>query len=98
MELEFVPASTVPTGSIPAKWRETVIDERGRLNVISYELCVLTQLRERIRAKEIWIDGADLYRNPDDDLPKDFQERRDTYYAQLNLTQDARDFTAAITT
>lgn len=92
----FVPASTVPIGSIPAKWRETVIDDRGRLNVISYELCVLTQLRERIRAKEIWIDGADRYRNPDDDLPKDFPERRDTYYAQLNLTQDARDFTAAI--
>lgn len=46
---------------------------------------MLTQLRERIRAKEIWIEGADRYRNPDDDLPKDFSERRDAYYADLGL-------------
>lgn len=92
----FVPASAAPTGSIPAKWRDTVIDDKNRLNAISYELCVLTQLRERIRAKEIWIDGANRHRNPDDDLPKDFPYRRDTYYAQLNLTQDAHDFTAAV--
>jgi hypothetical protein len=35
-----------------------------------YELCVLSQLRECIRAKEIWVVGADRYRNPDDDLPR----------------------------
>jgi hypothetical protein len=54
-----------------------VIDVRGRLNVISFELCVLTQLRERVRAKEIWIAGADRYRNPDHDLPADFAVRRE---------------------
>nr|WP_282569084.1 Tn3 family transposase [Aliiroseovarius sp. S2029] len=94
----FVPAALAPDGSIPRKWRETVIDGRGRLNVISYELCVLTQLRERIRAKEIWIEGADRYRNPDNDLPRDFPERRNTYYAGLNLTQDAKAFTQSIRT
>lgn len=38
------PASLAPESSIPRKWRGTVFDHRGRLNVISYELCVLTQL------------------------------------------------------
>ena len=92
----YAPAALAPDGSIPRKWREIVIDGRGRLNVISYELCVLTQLRERIRAKEIWVEGADRYRNPDDDLPKDFPERRNAYYASLNLTQDAKAFTQSV--
>lgn len=92
----FVQVAFAPEGSIPAKWRKTVIDERGRLNVISYELCVLTQLRERIRAKEIWIAGADRYRNPDADLPGDFAEQRDVYYSGLNLTQDAGNFVRSV--
>ncbi|CDM59901.1 hypothetical protein K8R51_34360 [Rhizobium favelukesii] len=57
------------------------------MNRISYELCVLTQLRDRIRSKEIWVVGADRYRNPDDDLLKDFEIRRDAYYTGLNLTR-----------
>lgn len=40
--------------------------------------------------------GADRYRNPDDDLPRDFDIRRDSYYSGLNLTPDARTFTCAI--
>lgn len=83
-------------GVVPAKWRDAVIDD-GRINRISYELCVLTALRERIRCKEIWVVGADRYRNPDEDLPKDFDERRAAYYAELGLGMDAKAFTAAIT-
>jgi hypothetical protein len=45
-------ASLAPEGSIPREWRDTVFDHRGRLNVISYELCILTQLRDRNRAKK----------------------------------------------
>jgi len=66
------------------------------LNVISYEVCLLTQLRERIRAKEIWIVGADKYRNPDDDLPQDFEERRGAYFAGLGLPQNAQVFLAGV--
>lgn len=86
----------IPSGIIPGKWRQAVIDEQGRVNVVSFELCVLTQLRDRVRAKEIWIEGADRYRNPDDDLPGDFAERRDAYYADLGLSRDARSFVAGV--
>ena len=72
------------------------MDGQGRINVISFELCVLTQLRERIRAKEIWVEGADRYRNPDDDLPSDFEARRNAYYADLGLSQDAKSFVASV--
>ncbi len=91
-----VSENDIPAGIIPGKWRSAVIDENGRVNVVSFELCVLTQLRERIRAKEIWIEGADRYRNPDDDLPGDFDTRRDSYYADLGLSQDARGFVAGV--
>ena len=92
----FVPATRAPEGSIPGKWRDLVIGADGRINVISFELCVLTQLRERVRAKEIWVAGADRYRNPDEDLPADFAERREAYYAGLNLTRDAASFVADV--
>ena len=49
------------------------------MNRITYEICVLQTLREKLRCKEIWVVGADLYRNPDDDLPADFEPHRGTY-------------------
>lgn|GEM_PF-3705110 len=58
---------------IATKWHSSVIDRNGSVNRISYEPCVLTQLRECIRSKEVWVVGGDRYRNPDDDLPKDFR-------------------------
>lgn len=57
---------------------------------------MLTQLRERIRAKEIWVARADRYRNPDEDLPEDFAVKRTAYYGALDLTQDAQAFTEKI--
>ncbi len=63
---------------------------------MSFELCILTQLRNRVRAKEIWIEGADRYRNPDDNLPMVFAERRDAYYADLGLSRDAQSFVEGV--
>ncbi|GFE67089.1 hypothetical protein KIN_41630 [Litoreibacter roseus] len=31
----LVPVSLVPEGSIPRKWWDTVVDQKGRLNVVS---------------------------------------------------------------
>jgi TnpA family transposase len=84
---------------IPAKWRELVIEDDGagrkRINSINYEICVLQALRDRLRCKEIWVVGSDRYRNPDDDLPKDFEVRRAEYYRELGRTQDAKEFVSA---
>jgi hypothetical protein len=82
-------------GVIQSSWRSIIIetDKQGKecVNRISYELCVLQALRERLRSKEIWVVGAHRYRNPDEDLPLDFEAKRAEYYAALNLpeTQDA---------
>ena len=67
-------------GVITGKWREIVLekdkDGTGRINRINYEICVLQALRERLRSKEIWVVGADRFRNPDEDLPADFEANR----------------------
>ena len=51
---------------------------------MNYEICVFQALRDKLRCKEIWAVGANRYRNPDDDLPKDFEERREENYKALN--------------
>ncbi len=55
-------------------------DGKERINRINYEISVLQALRERLCCKEIWVVGASRYRNPDEDLPTDFEEHRQIYY------------------
>jgi len=62
----------------------------------NYEICVLLALREKLRRKEIWVVGADRFRNPDDDLPADFAERREACYAALDQPRDAEAFIARL--
>ncbi|MBT4735558.1 MAG: Tn3 family transposase, partial [Candidatus Marinimicrobia bacterium] len=64
----------------------------ARVNRLSYEMCLLRNLRSKLRTKEIWIDGAYQYRNPDKDLPQDFDEQRKQYYNILNWPMDAKQF------
>jgi TnpA family transposase len=87
-------------GVVPMDWRPLVQQRtpRGklRINRINYELCVLHALREKVRCKEIWVEGAFRFRNPDLDLPQDFDLQRTTYYAALNQPADAQTFIARL--
>ena len=67
-------------------------DDKDRVNRINYEICVLQALRERLRSKEIWVVGADRFRNPDEDLPADFEANRAAYYEAMKQPQDAETF------
>jgi len=44
----------------------------------------------------MWVVGADRNRNPDDDLPSDFEVKRDEYYAELKQPQAAEEFVAQL--
>jgi hypothetical protein len=63
-------------GVVPKEWQGSVVDPdrhgQPRINRINHEMHTLQVLRERVRCKEIWISGAQRYRNPEDDLPSDF--------------------------
>ena len=67
----YDPAERVPIdGVVKPDWRQAVIDERGRVERIPYELCVLISLREAIRRREIWIEGSRRWGDPETDLPR----------------------------
>ncbi len=88
---------TVPLdGVVPKEWQDTVLepDAKGqpRVNRINYEMHTLHALRERVRCKEIWVPGAQRYRNPEDDLPADFAAQRTPYYQALDKPLDPDTF------
>lgn len=59
-------------------WLETVLEESEtgeRVNRLSYEVCVLLALRERLRSKEVWVEGANRYRNPDEESSQRLRAR-----------------------
>ena len=92
------PAETdVPMdGVLSVDWQESVMvtGKRGEPEIdrASYELGVLRTVREKLRCKELWVEGAKRYRNPDDDLPQDFEAKREQYYQALQQPLDAAPF------
>ena len=90
-------AERVPLeGVVPAGWRDAVVDEHGRVERIPYELCVLKALREAIRRREIWVVGANRWRDPEQDLPADFDANRDVHYAAIRQPLDPAAFIASL--
>jgi Tn3 transposase DDE domain/Domain of unknown function (DUF4158) len=89
---EIIPIKEV----VAPKWREFVVekDDDGteKVNRLNYEVCVLQALREKIRVREIWIVGANRFRNPDEDLPTDFSQKRESYYEALRQPTEAEQF------
>jgi hypothetical protein len=87
-------------GVIREPWREAVVETdaqgRQRVNRLTYEMCVLQVLRDQLRCKAIWVVGADRYRNPDEDLPQDFANQRELYYAALGQPREAETFAARL--
>lgn len=87
-------------GLVRGVWSELILekDAQGneRVNRINYEIHVLQQLREKLRCKEIWVVGADRYRNPDNDLPLDFEQKRESYYEALQQPEDVQRFIGSV--
>lgn len=91
-DVEFIPIE----GVIRPSMRDAVIEEddngEERINRMNYEIVTLQALRDKLRCKEIWVEGADRYRNPDEDLPMDFEERRMENYKALKQPLDSEEF------
>ncbi len=84
---------TVPlAGVVPADWEAAVLDERGRVERIPYELCVLRALRDGLRRREIWVVGANRWRDPEADLPANFEANREVHYTALRQPLDPSAF------
>jgi TnpA family transposase len=97
----YYPAGTkIPLkGVVRPTWKHMVIESGGRypkINRVAYELCVLKAVREKLRCREIWVVGSRRYRDPEDDLPQDFDAKRTSYYKDLGIPIGSRAFVASI--
>lgn len=82
------------------QWADLVYraDKRGRRRIVRmvYEVATFQALREQLRCKEVWVVGAGRWRNPDEDLPKDFEARRVEHYGELRKPLDPAVFTKSL--
>jgi TnpA family transposase len=83
-------------GVVPKSWRAAVVDDRDRVERIPYELCVLVSLRDAIRRREVFVDDARRWRDPDHDLPADFDTTRTMHYESLRKPTDPATFIDAL--
>jgi hypothetical protein len=59
-----IPADA-PREFIPVKWEPYVIDEDGQTSRRYYELCLLWEMRDALRAGNLWVEGSRRYTNPE---------------------------------
>ena len=86
-------------GVVRPTWMPLVVEEEGDPPTIcreAYEVCTIKALREQLRCREIWVVGSRRYRNPEEDLPQDFEERKAAYYEELGIPLDPKAYTASI--
>ena len=89
----FAAAEAVPVvGVVPKSWEGAIRDEKGRVERIPYELCLLVSLREALRRREVFVDGSGKWRDPEDDLPQDFDASRELHYEALRKPLDPAKF------
>lgn len=69
-------------------------DETNNIRILrkDYECAIFKLLRLKLKHKEVWVKGAYKYRDPIDDLPQDFDENRENYFAILDAPLLAQDF------
>ncbi len=53
----------VPVGFIRRGWRPFVMSADGRPERRAWEVCMLSELRDRLRAGDVWVRGSRRYRN-----------------------------------
>jgi hypothetical protein len=93
---ETVPVEKIVPGELAELMYRTDTAGRQRILRSVYECGVFQTLRDKLRCKEIWVVGAYKWRNPDDDLPKDYEAKRAENYAALRKPLDATKFTAEL--
>ena len=54
--------TSAPTGFVRQRWAPYVLPE-GAIDRHHYELCVLSELRDRLRAGDVWVAGSRQYRS-----------------------------------
>ena len=79
-----------PSDFIDADWWKQVFDNKGRISRKYYELCVLFELRTKLRSGDVWVEGSRRYARLDSYLipSEKWTEMRPTVCELLSLPED----------
>lgn len=88
-------------GVVTPAWEEKVCDASAgerKIHRRYYELCVLQKLQRALKCKEVWVEGSYAFRNPSEDMPRDWgdEPRRRLHYDALGKPMDAQMFVRAL--
>ena len=74
------------------------VDDKGKQTIdeVKYRLLFLSNLRKHTKTKEAWVPGSNRFRDPDGDLPSDFEGKRKNYYQDLELQIDPEVFSRGL--
>lgn len=89
----------VPLEIVTSSWQATVFEDAEgsrKVNRKGYELCVLHKLEKALKCKEVWLEGGNAFRNPNDDLPSDWDAKREHYYELLAQETKSEIFVAEL--
>lgn len=91
--IAYYPENNSPPiiGAVKRPHKEYILDN-SRVNRINYELSLLYHLKDKLKTKEIWIQDSYKYRNPEEDLPSDFADKRAYYYDLIGHPLSAKAF------
>ena len=93
--------TSIPEALLTRKWPVLVwVDtpQGPRASRHYFELCVLHKLERALRCKEVWVEGAYRFRNPDEDMPTNWAECRTVRYDKHGFPLDPQDFLRPIQT
>lgn len=58
----------------------------------AYECAIFKLLRTKLNHKEVWVQGSFKYRDPVEDLPRDFEDNKEFYYELLGMPLCKKEF------
>ena len=84
-----IPADA-PVDFVSAEWWNYVFDERESVNKKYYELCVLFELRAKLRSGDVWVEGSRRYARLDSYLipSENWADARPAICELLDLPED----------
>jgi TnpA family transposase len=88
-----------PIDFVPGRWRSRVVGYDGSVKRRAYELCALSELRDNLRAGEVWLDSSRRYADIESYLiPREqWTIQRTVFCEMVNLPVDGQQYIAAQT-
>lgn len=90
---KYYPENILPpiVGAVKRSHKEHILEGEQVIR-INYELSLLYQLKDKLKTKEVWIKDSYKYRNPEEDLPSDFADKKGYYYELVGKPLSAKAF------